>query len=281
MTVTGRTQVLGVWGHPVGHSRSPAMHNAALEALGLDWVYVPFGVAPGDLVAAVAGLRALGLVGVNVTVPLKESVLPLLDVVDEDARWIGSVNTIHNRDGRLYGYSTDGMGFLRSLEAAGQRTRGRRALLLGAGGSARAVAYALASRGCHCQIANRTEARAAALALAVNARYPGAASVAGWGGKAAGFDLLVNTTSLGMPPNEESVPALPSNAFAARPFVCDLIYVPAQTRLLAAAAAAGCETLNGVGMLVWQGVLALAIWTERPLEEMPVVVMEAAVRATL
>jgi len=281
MTVTGRTKVVGVWGHPVGHSRSPAMHNAALASLDLDWMYVPFEVAPDDLAAAVAGLRALGLVGVNVTVPLKESVVPLLDVVDEDARWIGSVNTIHNRDGRLYGYSTDGAGFLRSLEAAGQPTQGRRVLLLGAGGSARAVAYALASRGCHCQIANRTEARAAALALAVNSRYPGAASVAGRGGKAAGFDLLVNTTSLGMPPNEEAVPALPPNAFAARPFVCDLIYVPAQTRLLAAAAAAGCETLNGVGMLVWQGVLALAIWTGRPLEEMPVVVMEAAVRATL
>ncbi len=281
MTVTGKTKVVGVWGHPVGHSRSPAMHNAALQALGLDWVYVPFEVAPDDLAAAVAGLRALGLAGVNVTVPLKETVPPLLDAVDEDASRIGSVNTIHNRNGRLYGYSTDGAGFLHSLEAAGQPTQGRRVLLLGAGGSARAVAHALASRGCHCRIANRTEERAAALARAVNARYPHAAAVAGWGAEAEGFDLLVNTTTLGMQPNAGAMPALPPNAFTARPFVCDLIYAPAHTRLLAAATAAGCETMNGVKMLVWQGALSLALWTGRPLEEIPVAVMEAAVRAAL
>lgn len=279
--VTGKTKVVGVWGHPVGHSRSPVMHNAALESLGLNWVYVPFEVAPPDVAAAVAGLRALGLVGVNVTVPLKEAVLPLLDVVDEDARWIGSVNTLHNRDGRLYGYSTDGTGFLRSLEAAGQPARDRRVLLLGAGGSARAVAFALAAQGGHCQITNRTRNRAAALALAVNARHPGTASVVGWSEEAGEFDLLVNTTTLGMPPNEAETPALPPNVFAGKPFVYDLIYVPAQTRLLAAAAAAGCETLNGVGMLVWQGALSLALWTGRQPEEMPVAAMEAAVREAL
>jgi len=278
---TGKTRVIGVWGHPVGHSRSPAMHNAALEALGLDWVYVPFEVVPDDAAAAVAGLRALGLAGVNITVPLKETVLPLLDVVDEDARWIGSVNTVHNRDGRLYGYSTDGAGFLRALEAVGQPTEGRQVLLLGAGGSARAVAFALAAQGCRCRIANRTGERAAVLARAVNTRHPGAASVVGWGEEASGFDLLVNTTSLGMHPNEDSAPALPPNAFAGKPFVYDLIYVPTQTRLLAAAAAAGCETMNGVGMLVWQGALSLAIWTGRPFDEMPVAIMEAAILATL
>jgi shikimate dehydrogenase len=279
--VTGKTRVVGVWGHPIGHSRSPAMHNAALEALGLDWVYVPFDVAPGDAAAAVAGLRALGLAGVNVTVPLKEMVLPLLDAVDEDARWIGSVNTIHNKDGRLFGYSTDGAGFLRSLEAAGQAAQGRRVLLLGAGGSARAVAFALAAQGGHCRIANRTETRAAGLARDVNQRFPGTASVAGWGADAGTFDLLVNTTTLGMQPNEDAMPALPPDAFASCPFVCDLIYAPAQTRLLTQAASAGCETLNGAGMLVWQGALSLALWTGRPLEEMPVAIMEAAVRATL
>lgn len=281
MRLTGRTKVVGVWGHPVGHSRSPAMHNAALASLGLDWVYVPFEVVPQNAAAAVAGLRALALVGVNVTVPLKETIAQFLDVVDEDARWIGSVNTIQNRDGRLYGYSTDGAGFLRSLEAAGQPTQGRKALILGAGGSARAVAYALASRGCHCRITNRTEDRAAALALAVNDHHPGAASVARWGEDAGDFDLLVNTTTLGMQPNEGAMPALPPKAFAARPFVCDLIYVPAQTALLARAADAGCGTLNGVGMLVWQGALSLALWTGRPLEEMPIAAMEQAVRATL
>ena len=150
--ITGKTKIIGVWGHPVGHSRSPAMHNAALKSLGLDWVYVPFDVNPDNAAGAVAGLRALGLAGVNVTVPLKECVLPLLDEVDEAARQIGSVNTIHNIGGRLFGYSTDGEGFLRSLEAAGQPTQGRQVLILGAGGSARAVAFALALHHCHCQI---------------------------------------------------------------------------------------------------------------------------------
>ena len=281
MTVTGRTKVVGVWGHPVGHSRSPAMHNAALASLGLDWVYVPFEVAPDDAAAAVAGLRALGLVGVNVTVPLKERILPLLDVVDEAAARIGSVNTIHNQGGRLHGYSTDGAGFLRSLEAAGQPARGRQVLLLGAGGSGRAVAFALAARGCRCRISNRTEERASALANDVNKWFPEAASVVQWGGPAGAFDLLVNTTSLGMSPSEDALPALPPDVFADRPFVYDLVYVPAQTRLLAAAAAAGCETRNGVEMLVWQGALALALWTGRSAEEMPVAIMEAAVRATL
>ncbi len=281
MTLTGRTKVVGVWGHPVGHSRSPAMQNAALAALGLDWVYVAFDVAPGDASAALSGLRALGMVGVNVTVPLKETVLPLLDEIHEDARWIGSVNTIHHRDGKLYGYSTDGAGFLRSLEAAGQPPNNREVLLLGAGGSARAVAFALASRGCRCRVANRTEARAETLVRDVNRWFPGAASAAEWGAPAGDFDLLVNTTTLGMTPNEAVLPALPPNAFGSKPFVYDLIYSPAQTRLLAAAAAAGCGTMNGVKMLVWQGALSLALWTGLSAEEMPVAVMEAAVLAAL
>jgi len=283
MPITGRTKIVGVWGHPVGHSRSPVMHNAALEALGLDWAYVPFDLDPDpvNVEEALAGLRALGLVGVNVTVPLKEVVLPLLDVVDEDARQIGSVNTIHNRDGRLYGYSTDGDGFVRALEAAGQSSKGRQVLMLGAGGSARAVAFALAARGCHCRIANRTPARAVRLADDICHRFPGAASVAGWGGDAGAFDLLVNTTSLGMHPDEAAVPALPPRAFAARPFVYDLIYAPPRTALLRLAAAAGCGTSNGAGMLAHQGALSLALWTGLPVGDIPVAAMERAVRQSL
>ena len=148
------------------------MHNAAIEALGLNWVYVPFEVAPENVGAAVASIRALGLVGVNVTVPLKELVLPYLDEIDADAARVGSVNTICNRNGKLIGYSTDGAGFLRSLKEVGQAMDNRRVYLLGAGGSARAVAFALASHGCFCTIANRTRERADELAAAVNAAYP-------------------------------------------------------------------------------------------------------------
>ena len=273
--------MLGVWGHPVSHSRSPVMHNAALKALGLDWVYVPFEVAPENAEAAVAAVRALGLVGVNVTVPLKERVLPYLDAVDEAAAQIGSVNTIHSKDGKLHGYSTDGAGFLRSLESVGQPTQNREAYVLGAGGSARAVAWALAASGSRCRIANRTLARSEALAADINQLYPGKASAVEWGAATEPFDLLVNTTTLGMQPRDSEMPLLPPGAFGSKPFVCDLIYAPAQTRLLEHAEAAGCQTMNGVKMLVYQGAISLSIWTGRPLSEMPVAVMERAVRGSL
>ncbi len=257
------------------------MHNAALRELGLDWIYVPFEVAPENVGVAVEAVRALGLVGVNVTVPLKELVLPYLDVIDEDAARIGSVNTICNRNGNLTGYSTDGAGFLRSLEEAGQAVDNRQVSLLGAGGSARAVGFALASRGCFCTIANRTAARAEALAAEINAAYPNRAEAAGWGMGTKPFDLLVNTTSVGMSPCIGEMPMLPLGAFDAKPFVYDLIYAPAQTRLLAAADAAGCGTMNGVKMLVQQGAVSLSLWTGLPVSDIPVAVMERAVLATL
>ena len=262
------------------------MHNAAIEALGLDWVYVPFEVAPENIGAAVAAIRALGLVGVNVTVPLKELVGPFLDEIDEDAARVGSVNTIRNDNGRLVGYSTDGAGFVRALEKAGQTAENRQVYLLGAGGSARALAFALASRGSVCTIANRTRARAEELTAAVNAAYPGRAAAAGWGEQAQktgtkAFDLVVNTTSVGMAATGGQTPALPPGMFSARPFVCDLIYAPAETRLLAEARAAGCEAMNGVGMLVEQGAVSLSLWTGQPLSEMPAAAMEAAVLRAL
>ena len=278
--ITGETKIVGVWGHPVAHSRSPAMHNAALRKLGLNWVYVPFDVSPDQIPEAIAGIKALGLVGVNVTVPLKELVLPYV-IASEAALQTGSVNTLYNHDGCLYGDSTDGRGFLRSLQDAGQSGAGRSAFILGAGGSARAIAFALASLGSRCQISNRTAARAEGLVSDVNRVFPGCAEMAGWGTEAGKFDLLVNTTSLGMHPNEEALPMLPPEVFANRPFVYDLIYVPARTKLLRLAEQAGCQTSNGITMLVHQGALSLSLWTGLPVEEVPVIFMEAAVRASL
>lgn len=278
--VTANTRVLGVWGHPVGHSRSPAMHNAALAALRLDWVYAAFDVPPARLAEAVAGVRGLGLIGVNVTVPLKEAVLPLLDTLSDEARRIGAVNTIVNKDGLLHGDSTDGRGFLRALrEAGGPGLLGQRALLLGAGGSARAVAFALAGRGCDVVIANRTEHKAQALAQSVRGCFGGRASAAGWGEEVGRVDLVVNATSLGLSPNVDALPALPPNLFDARPFVYDLIYSPSETRLLRMAREAGCPHSNGLGMLVWQGALSLSLWTERPLPQMPIAAMLGAAAA--
>jgi shikimate dehydrogenase len=254
--ISGRTKIVGVWGHPVGHSRSPVMHNAALAALGLDWVYVPFDVDPVDVAEAVAGVRALGLIGINVTVPLKEAVLPFLDEID-------------------------GPGFLRAMAALGEHTERRRVCLLGAGGSARAVAFALAGRGAQIQIVNRTADRAEALAQEIDRHFPGAACVISLGENAAPFDLLVNTTSLGMTPHEDALPDLPLPGFRDLPFVYDLIYSPRETRLLRAAREAGCPTANGVGMLVQQGALSLSLWTGLPVEAIPVALMAAAVDEAL
>ena len=181
----------------------------------------------------------------------------------------------------LYGDSTDGRGFLRSLEEVGQEVGGRRVYLLGAGGSARAVAFALASRGSRCVIANRTAARSELLAADVNRVYPGRAEAAGWGAEAEPFDLLVNTTSLGMQPRVSEMPALPPGAFESKPFVYDLIYAPRQTALLRQAEAAGCPTMNGVKMLVHQGALSLALWTGLDWADMPISVMEQAVLSSL
>ena len=191
--ISGTTKIVGVWGCPVGHSRSPVMHNAALRDMGLNWAYVPFEVAPENAEAAVAAIKALGLIGVNVTVPLKERVLPYLDVLDEAAAQIRSVNTIHSDNGNLYGYSTDGAGFLRSLESIGQASSGREAYILGAGGSARAVAWALASQNSRCRIANRTGARSEALASDINRAYPGRASAVEWGVETAAASTCLST----------------------------------------------------------------------------------------
>lgn len=258
------------------------MHNAALRALGLDWAYLPFEVDPdhANVECAVAGLRAMGFVGVNVTVPLKELVLPHV-IASPEALQIGSVNTVHNKDGTLYGYSTDGAGFVRALESVGQSAAGREVYILGAGGSARAVAWALAAAGSRCRIANRTQSKSEALAAEINCVYPGGAQAAGWAADTEPFDLLVQTTSVGMSPRSGEMPLLPPEAFANQPFVCDLIYAPAKTRLMEHAEAAGCQTMNGVKMLVYQGALALSLWTGLPLPEMPIEVMEQAVLASL
>ncbi len=258
------------------------MHNAALAALGLNWVYVPFTVRPEDVPAAVAGLRALGMVGVNVTVPLKEAVLPYLDTLSDEARRIGAVNTIVNQNGVLHGDSTDGAGFLRDLAAQGQTNfTGRHALLLGAGGSARAVAFALAAQGCCVLISSRTASRAQAVADSVNGHFPGAARVMGATDAIGPPDFLVNATPLGMAPHESELPPLPPDALAGRPFVYDLIYNPAETRLLAQARAAGCQSANGLGMLAQQGALSLSLWTGLPLAQMPLSEMARAAQGTL
>lgn len=255
------------------------MHNAAIAALGLHYVYIPFSVAPADLGMAIRSIRALGIVGVNLTIPHKERALACLDEVAPDALQVGAVNTVHAAGGKLVGYNTDGEGFLAPLRARSIPLRGMRVLVVGAGGAARSVVYALVKEGARVTVANRSAERAAALAGDVS-RVAGAGAVE-WVPLDAyeelrrqRADMLVNTTPVGMHPKEDAPPPVPPDLVHRGMVVYDLIYNPLETRLLAAARSQGAVTINGVEMLVEQGRASLRIWTG---VEAPAEVMERAV----
>jgi len=283
MAPGARTQLVGLIGWPVSHSRSPAMHNAAFAALGLDWAYLPLPVAldPAERIGeAVRGLRALGLRGANVTVPHKQAVLSWLDELTPVARAMGAVNTIAvESDGRLLGDNTDARGFASDLRQHGVDPSRQRVLVLGAGGSARAIVYALAELGAAViVIANRTPDRAQELAQSMQPLFPGTLlsavalddAVRTVGPESA---LIVNSTSLGMTPNIDSTPWDESVRLSSGQVVYDLVYAPQQTRLLRMAQEQGARAIGGLGMLVWQGALAFERWTGVPA---PVEVMRSA-----
>lgn len=269
MTLTGAARVVGVIGDPIAHSLSPPMHNAAFAALGMEWVYVPFHVRSEALGAAVAGLAALGVVGFNVTVPHKVAIVRYLDDVDPGARLMGAVNTVVRRDGGWTGYNTDGLGFLRSLRTeAGFEPRGRRILLVGAGGAARAVGVQLALEGAErVDVANRTYERAAALAELLRAQTGVAARPYALSelhpAVTQDYDAVVHTTSWGMAPHADVPPLVPADALHPHQLVCDIVYTPEETSLLRAARARGCRVLPGMGMLVHQAAAAFELWTGR------------------
>jgi shikimate dehydrogenase len=266
--LTETIRVTGLFGYPVIHSFSPAMQNAAFRALGLNYIYVPFCVHADNLGAAVESVRALGICGVNITIPHKERVIPYLDWVSEDAARIGSVNTIHNYNGTLKGYSTDGPGFIRSLKSVWRSPSGCRAVVLGAGGAARAAVYALVKEGADVWVANRTFLRAVELARSINTAT-GADRVVpvdllGDHAKNALLraDLLVNCTSVGMYPNVNEQP-VPEEWLHPGLFVYDQVYNPLLTKLQKSAQQKGAETSGGLGMLVHQGAASFEIWTEQ------------------
>ena len=242
------------------------MHNIAFAHHGLDAVYLPFAVHPAHLEVAVKSVVALHIHGVNVTIPHKQAVMPWLDDLSPEARLIGAVNTIHLRDGRLHGYNTDGMGFLRSLEEAGSEVHGRTVMLLGAGGAARAIAVQLFLSGVRrLLLANRTLTRAEDLAAFLKQNISDAdISVVTMGESSLAAqlpdtDILVNATSIGMHPHDPLL--LPSTALSPQHLVCDIVYRPLQTPLLRAAQRQGARTVDGLGMLLYQGAKAFEIWT--------------------
>jgi len=276
-------QRLGIIGHPIGHSISPLFQQAALDAIGFDGAYEAWDVAPDGVGEFVAGLRAPGTLGINVTVPHKEAVIPFLDEVDDWASTAGAVNTTANRDGRPPGHNTDGIGFLRALrDGAGFDPRGRDVLVLGAGGSARGVVYALARAGiAQLFIANRTLERAERLAsIAIDSGVAAEAMVLSDApGATREVSLIVNCTSMGMVhgPDEDSSP-LSAADIPSTVLVNDLVYNPLETPLLREAARAGAATLGGIQMLVYQGAASFEMWTGH---DAPVAVMLEAATAAM
>lgn len=272
--LNGETRLYGVLGHPVAQSLSPAMHNAAFRATGLNAAYLPFPVAPHLLNEAVKGLVAVGVGGFNLTVPHKTAILPLLDEILPEARAVGAVNTVRNDNGRLIGANTDGVGLLASLEKDLAFTpHGKTVLMLGAGGAARGIAFALLTSGVgRLVIANRTMEKAEALAADCQTHFPqqqvDPAALDNLAGLAP--HLLVQTTTVGMGDGKSPLDLEPLGVSDA---VVDIIYHPLETPLLAQAKKLGLATCNGIGMLLYQGTAAWRFWTDR---EPPVEVMRKA-----
>ncbi len=280
-SITGKTRICGIIGDPIAHSMSPAMHNAAFRALGLDYAYLPFHVRQEELQDAVAGLRALNVIGLNVTLPHKVAVMSFLDKLDPLAERMGAVNTIVNDAGRLTGYNTDAPGFLQALRSKNIEPEGKNIVILGAGGAAKGISFILAGAGASLVIMNRTLSRAEELAAQISQIYQRRVEAVALNKKnmaraLGGADILVNTTSVGMVPDIEQTP-VPAALFNPHLVVFDIVYNPLETRLLREAKAAGTRTIDGLDMLVGQGALAFEKWTG---QKAPLAVMkQAAIRA--
>lgn len=267
--ITGTTPVYGILGRPVSHSLSPVMHNAAFAAAAVVGVYVAFPVT--DLSQAVQGLRGLGIRGVSVTIPFKESIIPLLDEVADEARRIGAVNTVINRDGRLWGTNTDWQGARAALEEQ-IPLKGQRLLVLGAGGAGRAIVYAMLRAGGQVWVSDGDDLRAQGLAQEF-----GVGAVPWRARDSLRAEVLINATPVGMAPEEDATP-YPAAALGQFQAVMDIVYTPLQTRLLREAAAQGCRTIDGLEMLIYQGARQFELFTGQPA---PVAVMRRAARAAV
>ncbi|MFC4811296.1 shikimate dehydrogenase [Paenibacillus sp. GCM10023250] len=266
-TVDSQTTLYCVIGDPIRHSKSPVMMNRAFRECGINGIYTAFHITADRLAEFMAGVRAMGIRGVNVTIPHKLDVMPLLEDLHESARAIGAVNTIVNDGGRLTGYNTDGIGYVRSLkEEVRSDLTGARVLIVGAGGATRGILYALAREGvASVTIANRTVARAEELADAFRGLVPDIRAIGQdeLRGACAESDIVINTTSLGMHPNVEASP-LDSAWLRPGAVASDLIYNPLTTRFLAEAKERGCLIHGGLGMFIYQGAYAFEYWTGRP-----------------
>ncbi|MBS7637142.1 shikimate dehydrogenase [Candidatus Bathyarchaeota archaeon] len=278
MEVSGKTKVFCVIGDPIEHSLSPMMHNAAFRHSKIDAVYVAFKVEKGTLEDAVKGMHSFGICGMNVTTPHKTAIIKYLDGVDTVAEFVGAVNTVLNANGKLLGFNTDGIGALRALEENGVKTKGKRVLLLGAGGAGRAIAFQLAQEADELIILNRDANKARVLAGALRKRFN--KRVVGndltpnvlknW---IEDVDVLINATSVGMHPHRDHT-LVDKSLLKPELTVMDIVYNPVKTKLLKDAKSVGAKVIYGVEMLVYQGAASFEIWFN---QSAPVEVMKEAV----
>jgi shikimate dehydrogenase len=289
MTSTGqdksnyRAELVGVFGHPVAENPTVFMQEAAFKELGLNWRYLTIEVFPEDLADAMKGLRAFNMRGINLTIPHKVEVLKYLDEVAQDARLMGAVNTVRRDGQKLIGENTDGKGFLRSLiEDAHEDPKGKRVVVLGAGGAARAITVELALAGtAHITIVNRSMERGMELTSLLNDRTPMQASFVQWKGTyeiPSETDILVNATPIGLFPDVDTKPSINYDTVTETVTVCDVIPNPPDTPFLREAEVRGAKTVNGLGMLVYQGAIGFKMWTGL---DAPLKVMKKALRGAL
>jgi shikimate dehydrogenase len=283
MNISGKTEIVGLFGYPVRHTASPAFQNAGFRAAGLDWVYLPFEVHPDNLGKALGGVVALGFRGINLTIPHKAAVVKYIEDLSPEAEATGAVNTVSITEGRLKGYNTDGSGFVRSIrEENGIELADKTVFLMGAGGAGRAVAVQAAlEEASEVSVCDRDEARARSLVEAINDTFRSDAA------KFIPFehpairktlqrcDLFVDATPLGM--NRDDPMSINPEWLRPEVFVYDLVYKPPETPLLRSARERGCRTQNGLGMLLHQGCIAFEIWTglSAPVEAMRIALREA------
>lgn len=273
-----KAELVGVFGYPVAENPTGVMQEAAFRARGLNWRYLTIEVRPEDLEAAMVGLRAFNMRGINLTIPHKVAVIQYLDRLSPEAEVMGAVNTVVREDDELIGHNTDGKGFLRSVhEDAGVDPRGKRIVFLGAGGAARAMTVELALAGAaHITVVNRTPSRGHELVRKLREKTPVEAEFVPWQGEYAvppEADILVNATPIGLFPNVEEMPGVAMASIRPDLLVCDVIPNPPRTAFLHAAEARCARTLDGLGMLVYQGAIAFQMWTG---VEAPVAVMRRA-----
>ena len=280
--ISGKTAVYGLIGDPVEHSLSPAMQNAAFKALDLDCVFLAFKVSAADVEDALLGMRSLAVQGLNVTMPHKSSVIPHLDEIDETAKLLDSVNTILNHHGKLRGFSTDGAGARHALEENGANLSGKRLVLLGAGGAAKAIAYELAKEVSELILLNRTPAKTEPLAQVINEKInknvvTGSLSPEIVQKSLRDADILINATSTGMHPRPTESLVKPA-WLKPNLVVMEIVYNPLETKLTRDAKRAGAKVISGLEMLIYQGATSFEIWTGKPA---PVEIMRKAAQSQI